>query len=143
MIEIGLNMVEDNPVFGVGLNNYRANMFEHDDTDSGITTVFPGVLHNVYALIASEQGLLGLAAFVWLNLAILVKGRRFLFADVSFLSGAGLSCWCWIFMLLLFGMANPFPRFSYMYLPLGILVAVSNLMAASRAAETSSARGRV
>jgi O-antigen ligase len=141
MIEIGLNMVEDNPVFGVGMKNYRHRMFEYDDTDIGMTTIFPGTLHNVYVLIASEQGLLGLAAFVWLNLAIFWKGWRFLAGEASFLSGVGLSCWCWIWMLLLFGMANPFPRFSYLYLPLGILAAISHLTIEPRAAQKSSARG--
>jgi O-antigen ligase len=128
MMEIGVDMVKANPVFGVGLKNYHKMMYAYDHTDIAITSVFPGTLHNVFLLIASEQGLLGLAAFVWLSVAIIAQGRHYLRADVSFLSGVGLSAWCSIVMLLLFGMANPFPRYSYMYLPLGILVAASHLM---------------
>ncbi len=140
MIEIGIDMLEANPVFGVGLNNYHARMSEHDHTDIAITSIFPGTLHNVYVLIASEEGLLGLGAFLWFNLAILVHGRRYITARIGFLSAVGLSCWCWIGMLLMFGMANPFPRYSYIYVPLGILVAVSNIMASSRGIEPRWAR---
>ena len=140
MIEIGIDMLEANPVFGVGLNNYHVRMYEHDNTDIAITSIFPGTLHNVYVLIASEGGLLGLGAFIWFNLAILVHGRRYITARIGFLSAVGLSCWCWIGMLLVFGMANPFPRYSYIYVPLGILVAVSNIMASSKSTESRIAR---
>lgn len=126
-VQIGANMLKDSPAFGVGPRNYQSHMFRYDDTDVSITSIFPGTLHNVYALIAAEQGLLGLLTFLWLNAAAFVRGLRFIPMPVSFLSAVGLSTWCWIFMFLIFGLANPFPRFSYFYMPLGLMVAVGAL----------------
>ena len=129
MIAIGTNMVRHHPYLGVGLGNYADLQFTYDKTDVGITTIFPHILHNIYFLIAAEQGLLGLLAFLWLNLSIAPLGLRMLRGPTNFLSNMGIAFWCTIFMFLLFGLVNPLPRFTYVFAPLGVLVAIHRMIA--------------
>jgi len=133
MIKIGINMMIDNPVFGVGLYNYAALQFFYDTTIEGITSIFPGYLHNIYVLIAAEQGVVGLLLFLWLNYAIWMEGWLFVPSKVSFLTNIGLSFFGLILMFFLFGMANPFPRFTYIYFALGMLVGINRLVTHSAA----------
>jgi O-antigen ligase len=59
----------ENPVLGVGLNNYTAAAPRYDDTPVRISTSFPAPVHNVYLLALGETGLLGLAALLALMAA--------------------------------------------------------------------------
>ena len=135
MIAVGTNMIRHHPFFGVGLGNYVDLQYSYDETDIGITTIFPHILHNIYFLIAAEQGLLGLLAFLWLNLSIALLGLRFVRGPTSFLSNMGIAFWCTIFMFFVFGMVNPLPRFTYVFAPLGVLVAIHRIIELQDAGE--------
>jgi O-antigen ligase len=66
-------IIRDNPILGVGANNYTAELERRART-------FPGdwlyTVHNKYLLVWAENGLGGLAAFLWFLTATIVRGWR-------------------------------------------------------------------
>ena len=54
LIQTSLAMIEHNPLFGVGLNNFLVN-----------TTSYLQPVHNIYLLIAAQTGIVGLLIFLW------------------------------------------------------------------------------
>ncbi|MDB5406567.1 MAG: hypothetical protein JWL84_1479 [Rhodospirillales bacterium] len=59
-------MIEQFPIFGVGINNF-ADSFTRYDRDGG-SRIFHGgnaIVHNVYLLVWGETGIIGLFAFLW------------------------------------------------------------------------------
>jgi O-antigen ligase len=78
---VSLNMIEAQPVLGVGINTFTDVMRAYDT--SGVTYDFPQPVHDVYLLIAAETGLVGLAAFLllvtvvfWTGLKTIKAGNR-------------------------------------------------------------------
>ncbi|UCH77880.1 MAG: O-antigen ligase family protein [Candidatus Coatesbacteria bacterium] len=69
-----VEMIRDNPLFGVGLNNYPEAFYAYEVTGVEFEMLFP--VHNTWLLIASEQGLLGLAAFLIFMGYIVWDARR-------------------------------------------------------------------
>jgi O-antigen ligase len=69
-----LEMIKHNPVVGVGLNNYPEAFFTYEVTGVDFEMLFP--VHNTWLLITSEQGLIGLAAFLLFMLYIYFDARR-------------------------------------------------------------------
>lgn len=67
-------MIKDNPLLGVGLNNFPEAFYTYEVTGLEFEMLFP--VHNTWLLIASEQGLLGLAAFLLFMLYIFFDARR-------------------------------------------------------------------
>lgn len=67
-------MIKDNPILGVGLNNFPEAFYTYEVTGLDFEMLFP--VHNTWLLIASEQGLLGLAAFLIFMLYIFLDARR-------------------------------------------------------------------
>lgn len=63
LARLAVDMIEDNPVLGVGLNNTVLRIPDYAGPD--YTQDWLYVVHNKYLLVASEAGLLALAAFVW------------------------------------------------------------------------------
>ena len=67
-----LEMIVDHPILGVGLDNweYAYPLYDKGDPEGKITSASEPVRpHNDYLWIASELGLLGLLAFLWLIIA--------------------------------------------------------------------------
>jgi O-antigen ligase len=62
--EVAINMIRDNPLLGVGLNNYTAEIRNYDTTRSAVSYGFPRPVHNEFLLMAAEQGLVVLALFL-------------------------------------------------------------------------------
>lgn len=69
-----LEMIKANPLLGVGLNNYPEAFYLYEVTGLEFEMLFP--VHNTWLLIASEQGLIGLAAFLLFMAFILWDARR-------------------------------------------------------------------
>jgi O-antigen ligase len=69
-----LEMIKHNPVVGVGLNNYPEAFFTYEVTGVDFEMLFP--VHNTWLLITSEQGLIGLGAFLLFMLYIFFDARR-------------------------------------------------------------------
>lgn len=67
-------MIRHNPAVGVGLNNYPEAFFTYEVTGVEFEMLFP--VHNTWLLITSEQGLIGLAAFLVFMLYIFFDARR-------------------------------------------------------------------
>lgn len=74
-------MIEDNPVFGTGLNTfvYAQLPYSVEKTPEKMSEVYgdywPAV-HNSWALTWSEQGTVGMLLFVWMHLAVIREGIR-------------------------------------------------------------------
>lgn len=59
--EIAANIIEQHPLTGVGFNNYVLEMKEHSQQE--LPYFYSHPVHNIFLLVASETGLLGLASF--------------------------------------------------------------------------------
>jgi len=70
---IGLRMIEDRPVTGVGPGNF---MPAFERYARGPLLRKPKVAHNAYVSVAAEEGMVGFALFMILNLLALAHARR-------------------------------------------------------------------
>jgi len=59
LAQVAWNIIEDNPLVGVGLSGYRSAMYRYDDTKEHVTQIFPGTVHNSFAHITAEIGVPG------------------------------------------------------------------------------------
>jgi hypothetical protein len=73
MAMVALNVIIDQPIRGVGLNNYTRAMHAYDRTTKWQTYSFPHPVHNSYLLIAAESGIPTLVSFLWLIVAVYAK----------------------------------------------------------------------
>ena len=68
LTKIAIKMFKDHPLTGVGLNNFTVKMEQYGHVTA--TTRFLQPVHNIYLLILTETGLIGLLGFLYL----LIKG---------------------------------------------------------------------
>ena len=68
MARDAIDIIRKNPVFGVGLNNYR---FHADPSIQGTR-----IVHNTYLLITAQQGIIGIALFIILHITFFYKGFK-------------------------------------------------------------------
>ncbi len=76
LIETGLQMVRDHPLFGVGPQRIATEFVTYYDRDNRDTFYF-GHLHNNFLQIAAERGLLCLITFVWFFVELFRRLWRF------------------------------------------------------------------
>ena len=71
LMDVAMNMIRDNPWFGVGINHYTKYMKEYDRTFDQISFIFNAPVHNTFMLIAAETGVFGLviacAILIWVE----------------------------------------------------------------------------
>lgn len=67
-------IVKDNPLLGVGLDNYALAAPEYNPSNMENWDVGATYVHNAFLLIGAEIGIFGLSAFVWSFLAFLKQG---------------------------------------------------------------------
>ena len=72
MMQVALSIIKENPLFGIGLNNYHQVMSYYDMFMLLAKPVH--AVHNVYLFIVSETGVPGLIAFLCFVGAIYKKG---------------------------------------------------------------------
>jgi O-antigen ligase len=72
LMNLALKMISENPIFGVGSNNFAVMIKEY--TERGFGSAWLYVVHNKYLLVWSETGIAGLASFLWFLSAILYRG---------------------------------------------------------------------
>jgi O-antigen ligase len=78
MLRVGLAIVSEHPVFGVGLGGFIAASRDHMTEDVpmlGATYPSGENAHNNYLQIAGELGLIALGAFLWMAAAVWLPGR--------------------------------------------------------------------
>jgi len=95
MMEIAYDLIKENPVFGVGLHNYKFHQVE--------LFRYWNPVHNEYMRLAAETGLPGLLFFlsvIWISLkecsALLRCRDRFIFAVAL---GSICSMWAFLFLI--------------------------------------------
>ncbi len=59
LMKVAWNIIEENPLVGIGLSGYRTAMYRYDDTKEHVTQIFPGAVHNSFAHITAEIGIPG------------------------------------------------------------------------------------
>lgn len=74
LVRVTGQMIKDSPLTGVGLNNFIVRLPEFWQTQI-IYWLQP--VHNIFLLVATETGLVGLAVFLWLLILALRKTKKF------------------------------------------------------------------
>lgn len=129
LVNLALRMIQDNPIFGVGANNFAVELPNYITPDFGfdwITTV-----HNKYLLVWSETGLIGLLAFLWFLLSSLRRGYRILLENDPLLSplALGFTAATAGFMVhMLFDLFHGRPQTQILWLAAGILAAMTSIV---------------
>lgn len=77
MNQIALNMMEAQPWFGFGWDNYTLYFNAYDDTDIKHSEAFPFVVHNGWAYTAVEYGVPAAALMLLILLIVLKRTLRF------------------------------------------------------------------
>jgi O-antigen ligase len=117
LAEIAWKMIRDRPLLGCGLNTYVFEMVPYTEvpTPAGVTRKYgeewPAV-HNIYLLVWAEQGLVGLALFLLVHLAILRTAWRNLRVEDEVLFAINIGCMFGILAVMLDGMVSFTLRFS-------------------------------
>lgn len=109
LANIALKMIIENPIAGIGLNNFVLAMPSYDET--GLHTYWKHPVHNIYLLVASESGLVAalffiikLFVFIYAPLSVMrkesitVEHRAFVFSGCCGLIAimfSGLLGWSW------------------------------------------------
>jgi O-antigen ligase len=79
-----IRIIRENKITGVGLNNYRY----HADIEIQGTRI----VHNVYLLVAAQQGIPGAVIFIVLNLTVFIAGFRIMKSRDPVLYHIGMGC---------------------------------------------------
>lgn len=136
LAEVAVEMIENNPVLGVGLNCYESEMRRYDHTSESITDTLPSAVHNMYLYIAAETGVVGCIFFLALIASSLWQGWLALRKRDPFLSALSVGLMTGLAAFLLNGLKEPGWLGGYMlhfcFLFCGLLIAVNR---ASRKAE--------
>jgi O-antigen ligase len=61
--QIAFEMIQENPLVGVGLNNFIPRLPDYWQTSEAVRFLQP--VHNLFLLVAAETGLIGLLIFLW------------------------------------------------------------------------------
>lgn len=64
LMEVASEMIQANPIEGVGVANYTAEMAFYDRTTINVASIYDQPVHNTFLLIAAETGLPSLALFI-------------------------------------------------------------------------------
>lgn len=74
LMKLGLRVIMDNPVLGVGANNFPVVMKQYIRQEFGRAWLY--AVHNKYLLVWAETGIGGLLAFIWFLLSTIRRGWR-------------------------------------------------------------------
>jgi O-antigen ligase len=84
LLLIAYRMIADQPIFGVGLNNFAVVMPQYANLEFAGYWLY--VVHNKYLIVWGETGLLGLLTFLWFLLTTLRRGWQAWLCTDRFLS---------------------------------------------------------
>lgn len=74
LMKIAFDIISDQPMTGVGANNYVLHTAEHTTLETASS--YKSAVHNKYLLIWAETGIGALLAFLWFLLATIRRGWR-------------------------------------------------------------------
>lgn len=146
LMQVAWNIIEDNPLVGVGPSGYRTAMYRYDDTKEHVTQVFPGTVHNSFAHITAEIGIPGGVIFMIILLIAVVECLRTMTSTDRLLFALGLAGFA---ALIAFGISaikepggigSVRPPIRTLFLLLGFIMAIR--CAGNAAADAGSANAR-
>jgi hypothetical protein len=76
LMKAGMRMVEEAPIFGIGIDGFYAASGRLAEPVPGIPDVTPENAHNNFVQVLAEQGIAGVAVMLWWLGVILVSGVR-------------------------------------------------------------------
>jgi len=76
LMDVAFNVIQDNPLFGVGLNQYTYFMAQYDRTLEAIASNYLYPVHNTYLLVAAETGIPNILLILGFIALILWRGLR-------------------------------------------------------------------
>jgi len=118
LIQEAIAIIKQNPIFGVGLNNFTQAMVQTNLT--GIANKFLFPVHNTFLLFATEVGLPATILFTLFVLFVLVSGLRTIKKNWLYL-GIWLGCLTFIFNSQFHTLFSQDPSFDLFMLLLGFL----------------------
>ncbi len=72
--QVAIHVIEDHPIFGVGINNYGSILEKYWSSKDSFTRI--AAVHNTFLLYTAELGLVGLAAYLWLLTAFFLRIKK-------------------------------------------------------------------
>ncbi|MDZ7724656.1 MAG: O-antigen ligase family protein [candidate division KSB1 bacterium] len=130
MMRIAFNLITDNPIGGVGINNYQEVMRQYNDSILGLQfETISRPVHNMYLLVMGETGVIGFSMLMLLMI-MLIKGllqtlksghKTIAVINMALLAGIGAMC--------LHGLVDKHPPSGYapFYIIMAIAAASSHM----------------
>jgi putative inorganic carbon (hco3(-)) transporter len=130
-MQVALNIIRSNPLFGVGLNNYCEEGPKYDNTPQQIMARWKSPVHNLYLFITSEIGLVGMAWILIFIFSVLRSLWPALKSPDPFIQAASLGI---LFGLLAFSIHGQFDyshwsQFTVLWFMLGLAVSLGRFAA--------------
>ena len=129
--QVAQTMIAANPLLGVGLANYEAEMRRYDHTTERITDDFPWPVHNIFLHTAAEAGLPGLALFLLLITLACWQGWRALQCEDRLVQAVAMGLLCGVLAYLVTGLKElgslGTPQFRVCFLCCGLLLATGRI----------------
>jgi O-antigen ligase len=127
MMGVAWRIIQDNPLFGVGLGNYENVMDRYDQGPERAHQSFPWPVHNIYLNITAEVGLVGGVCFLFIAGLALWQGVRAMRTPDSFVRAAAIGLVTGLVGYLLVGVKELGPlgaaQHRFFWLAAGLLVA--------------------
>jgi O-antigen ligase len=128
LMEVATETIRQNPVLGVGLNNYTREMVKYDRTNLFIASQYEQPVHNTFLLLGAETGLPTLVIFAALIVLLVKEAYRVFRYNQGVLAATGIGI---LGMLLSWFIHNQFNQTAVyadttLWLLLGVLAAAKN-----------------
>lgn len=79
--KVAWNIIKNNPLVGIGINNYTELMSDYDITEEGLESITHQAVHNIFLQIIAEMGIFGIAIFIWFIAAIFIEGIEYIISN--------------------------------------------------------------
>ena len=128
LMEVASEMIQANPIEGVGVANYTGEMVFYDRTTINVASFYDQPVHNTFLLIAAETGLPSLALFITLILFALRTAYLLSGAKTGEFSALGFGMLASLIGWLIHNQVNHTSPFtdSTLWLLFGLLLAAQN-----------------
>ncbi len=104
LMQVAWEMIKDNPMLGVGLGSYEAEMGRYDETPEFVSQGFDWPVHNIFLHMAAEAGIPATLCFLLLVAIAFQKGKEVLSSNDPFLRALAIGLICGLLAFLWTGM---------------------------------------